>query len=606
MSLAVDLAYPFFGGSSIGLPPGFSHEPVLGVFPVKIGRHGYEIDGKSGEHRHVSIPMLRQQADQSSSPAEASLNPDDLWRRAQDSWHRGAGQECRDRPDSDPDRFRSSKGVDIWTRYRMSLLPGTLLKRTTSTQVAVAGTRLYSINGTTLEYTSDVTAASPTWTTVTGGSPASFVSLASDGTTLLITDGADVWATNTTVSTKSVFNTLNCTIIDRVKGRWMAANGPSIYNIIDGTVPSALFTHANSSFSWVGFAEGESAIYAAGYSGDKSLIYRITIKDDATALDAPVVAGSLPDGEVVRSIGGYLGFIVVGTDLGWRFCISNAQGDLTIGALVRTPFPVRCFEGQDRFVWYGYTKYDNTSSGLGRLDVTQINDPLVPAWASDLMASVQSDVTSVATFQSRRVFCAGGLYVEDPATIVSAGTLDTGFVGFGLPDTKIGLFFDVRTDPLNGSYTAAISADTAPFVPIGVQAEVLSRGAQFPMGQLQGDRFEARLTLNRSVVSPQNGPVVIRWTMKSAPAVELREYVYAPLLLHDVVTVRGQDYPVNVAEEVEFIKGLRTSQMLTVYQEGTEIAYAGQVTDYEWRPWGLSPKGTHFQGTMLVKFRRVL
>src|SRR5439155_2376386 len=75
---------------------------------------------------HESIPMLRALYDPNPTPSEASLNAQGLWRRAQDSWHEGAGQTFRDRDASGSAyRFRSSKGVDVWTRYQIGLLKDT-------------------------------------------------------------------------------------------------------------------------------------------------------------------------------------------------------------------------------------------------------------------------------------------------------------------------------------------------------------------------------------------------------------------------------------------------------------------------------------------------
>src|SRR5689334_12860346 len=92
-------------------------------FDVVLNGTGYMVDKFSQQDKHQSVPMLRQQSDTSGRPGEESLNPAGLWRRAQESWHHGAGQEWLDRADSDPYRFRSSKGVDVWSKWALSLLP---------------------------------------------------------------------------------------------------------------------------------------------------------------------------------------------------------------------------------------------------------------------------------------------------------------------------------------------------------------------------------------------------------------------------------------------------------------------------------------------------
>jgi TolB-like protein len=72
--------------------------------------------------------LQKAQQDTSDLPGEQSLNPDDLWRRSFESWHRGAGQTDFDWADSDEFRFRSSLGVDPWTKRRLSLLNETEVK----------------------------------------------------------------------------------------------------------------------------------------------------------------------------------------------------------------------------------------------------------------------------------------------------------------------------------------------------------------------------------------------------------------------------------------------------------------------------------------------
>ena len=92
----------------------------------------------------------------------------------------------------------------------------------------------------------------------------------------------------------------NWGVLEYVKGRLMAAgsgatDGYKIWNITaSGNNPAILYTHPNTAFTWVGFAAGQQHIYAAGYAGRTSLIYKTAIKADGTALDIPSQAGELP------------------------------------------------------------------------------------------------------------------------------------------------------------------------------------------------------------------------------------------------------------------------------------------------------------------------
>lgn len=604
---------PLYGGGS-------TTSEVPGKWPVALNGRPYMIDTQV-EHtftdywRHESIQLLRTQADPSSFPSEQTLNPEGLWRRHADSWHDGAGQIYFDKDDSaDIYRFHTSKGIDPWTRYKLQLLPDTTQKRSSSNtnlRMVVAGSRLYVSDGQNMLYTTDLT----TFTTVTGTHASTLQSLTSDGYYVYGAWGNGIGRTNTSTSAvTTAWNSLVCTLVAYVKGRLMAANANSIYNVTgSGGAPSALFTHGNDQFTWVGFAEGTANIYAAGYAGDKSLIYRIAVKPDASSLDQPIVAGELPSGEIIRSIHGYLGFVVVGTDKGWRFCDVDGQGNLTIGLLVTTTNSVYCFTGQDRFIWFGYTNYDATSTGVGRMDMTTFTQTLTPAWATDLMATVQGTVQSVVMFGTTLVFTvsASGFWGQS-SNKVASGTLTTGLITYGVPDQKNVLFVDVRTEPLNGSYAVAYEIDNATsWTSFGSEATSGDTGSQFPTGQAIGQHIEVQFTLTRSASDNTVGPVFERWTMKAFPTTQdsvAAETHQVPLLLHRQVDVNGEPMTVDVEAEKQIIKGLRATRQLVILQEMTETV-TGFVDDYKWVPHHLryNPDLGRWEadGTMVINFKRV-
>ena len=594
------------------------------VFECAIKGRPYMLDLQSEQFAHETIPFLKQQADPSSSPAEASVNPDDLWRRAQDSWHVGAGQVYRDKPDGEPVRFRSSKGIDPWTRYQFTLLPEAQTKineaSSTNIDLTVAGDYLYWIAGGSIRYTQDITPNTPTATNITGepGTAPLYGGITSDGFHIWTAHGTD-GVYQTTRGAGSTASYATGTVkgpIEYVKGRLMAANDNSIYNITAaGALPAALFTHANTDFAWVGFAEGQASIYAAGFSGDKSLIYRITIKQDASALDQPIVAGQLPDGEIIRSIYGYIGYVLIGTDLGWRFAIADQQGNLQIGPLVRTANSVLCFEGQDRFCWFGWTNYDSTSTGLGRLDVTAFSQATpTPAYASDLMVDEPGTVKKVVTFQDLRVFAyttgTTGVIAAETANKVATGTIDSGDIGYGLPDNKILLGVDVRTQPLDGSYVSWVNYNDGSFFQVSEQLGQDSTGT-YQAVEYTGDRFELRLVLSRSASDATMAPQVVRWTLFAEPSATgpggttgTRSYITVPLLLHDVDKVKGRAYKYDVASEVALLEDLRNSQTLVPLQLG-DATYSVVLADYQWKIYDQTSDNSSFNGTFICRFKRL-
>jgi hypothetical protein len=387
----------------------------------------------------------------------------------------------------------------------------------------------------------------------------------------------------------------------------MAANLNSIYNVTSGTPPTALLTHANTDFSWVGFAEGPGFIYAAGYSGTRSLVYKITLQPDGTALTAPSVAGELPTGETIRSIKGYAGLIIVGTDNGFRVGNPDGSGNITFGPLIPTTNPVFNFEPQDKYVWYGLSNYDATSTGLGRMDLSVFTDPLAPARASDVMATAQGSVLSVSSFGLFRVFTVAGSGVWlETSNKVASGTLSSGKIAFGIGDDKVAMYLDLRTQPLAGSVGCAVSAggnapitldtfnvagSTKPASPLNVQ-------------QQRAEFFEVTLTLYQDLVVT-NGPTVNRYTLRAYPAPNRSSQFVVPVLLHETVLDRtGQDVFVDVLAERQAMEKLLSSQALISYQEGT-ASYTVLVDDLIWVPFKRTLDGHSFSGTLVLTLKEV-
>jgi len=217
--ITASFSEPFYTG-------GASSSDFSGQWDVALNGRPYLLDLKSNRFRHISVPLLRQQADQATSPSESSINPADLWRRSQDTWHKGAGQSFLDRGDSDPERFHTSKGVDVWTKWQLRLLPATTQKRSSANSnlmLVVVGSYLYLIDGAELRRTTDMT----TWTNVTGVPAGAPTSVASDGFNVWTAHTANgIFGTTRGAGTTAQYTTGNVTLVGYVKGRLLAAYQP--------------------------------------------------------------------------------------------------------------------------------------------------------------------------------------------------------------------------------------------------------------------------------------------------------------------------------------------------------------------------------------------
>lgn len=610
MSISTLLDAPLFTGVFA------TSELVPSKFDVSIGGRNYMFDRKLleqlGDGMIASIPAIRTQGDASTEPGEQSLTPDDLWRRTVDSWHHGAGQDYLDREDSLRTRFRKSKGVNVWTQGQISLLNGTtqsLAATGTNLHLMPAGTRLYASDGATLKYTGDL----GIWSTTSGTSGTAITALASDGYYVWIADGADIYRTNSSSSSASSWSSQNADRLAYVKGRLMYAYQNTIGYASDIATPTftSLFSHNNTNWRWVGFAEGPGHIYTAGYVGDKSLVYRIAITREGTSLDAPVVAGELPDGEIIYSIGSYLGFVLLGTSAGARFCDVDGQGNLRIGALIATGTPVRCFEGQNEFVWFGWTNYDGTSGGLGRMSLRTFSDiaALRPAYATDLMVTSTANILSVATFNGLRVFSVSeaGVYQEDSANLVSSGTLDGGSFHWNITDPKIPLYLDVTfASSFAGNVAGYVSYDAASaFTLAGAVSTGGTTSATFPLSQTAVEQLEVRLVLTRDGSTTTAGPTVLRQTARVQPVPSMRRRLTLPVLLRDTVTPKvGGPVKYEVSDELDAIDGWRQTKQVVTVQVGDK-SYAAVIEDYRFLALSETPRGSFWNGTALVVLKTV-
>lgn len=586
MGVAELFSEPYFEGTASTLSEDFTTD-------IALGGHGYMINWLSEiPLRHVSIPILRQQQDTSESPGEQSINSEGLWRRFGESWHLGAGQERFDRKESSEFRFNTSQGVNIWDRWRLSLLKDTSLfsaSASTDQRMAVAGDYLYYGQATVLKYTQDLSAS----TTVTGTPATNVSSIATNGYHVWTAHGANgIYRTTRGAAATAAHITGTVTKVAYVKNRVMAAATNSIYDVTSlavgggGALPAALFTHGNSDFTWDSFAESQGFIYAAGHSGDKSLIYSITITPEGTALSAPTVAGTLPEGEVVSAVYGYLGrFLAIGSNKGFRLGLVGSDGGLTIGALIETTSAVQCFEGQEEFIWFGMTNFTSAATGLGRFSTALFSDTdrLTPSYASDLMASTQGAVINIATFLNRRVFSVSGvgIYTEHATNLVSTGHLDTGAISYGMTDPKIALYVDVQMEDqttTTATVEVFMSVDGADFDSLqeATYAELTTMSAN----EKAGGEFELRIKLDRDTDATK-ALVLLSWLLRSQPRPLVTNMIYCTIFLAPLVeNLLGNEAVVNTLTELDFIEGLNLTKQITNFQQ-TRRSYSVVVEDYE-------------------------
>jgi hypothetical protein len=613
----------------VGTPPYFSGTAssslVPHTFPVAIDGRPYMIDQKSGQFKRGYEQRVRDSTDDSTTPGEGAINPGGLWRRGQDSWHFGAGQQYADTAESKDYMFYKSKGINPWVKGQLSLLNATkrsLESASTNLFTCVVesgGTEyLYVADNGVVRFSSNPFAATPTWTAITTGTPTTLpttaiTGLETNGTNVFIAwTGNDIWYTTPGSTTATFFYPTSGTddqtysAFGFAKGRGFTAVDQDLYQIGLGSGShTVFFDNPDTTFRWVGAAAGQNAVYAAGHSGDKSLIYKITIKADGT-LDVPVVALELPVGEIVSSIHGYLGFIALGSNKGVRFCSTDAQSNLNAGSLIPTTGAVNDFASDDRFIWFAYTNYDGLSSGLGRLDLSVFTAANTPAYATDLMYTSTGAVKSVASIGGKRIFTISGVgvIVEDTANLVATGEIETGTWRWGIPDRKFVAKIDTRSTPLVGSITSYLKLDDGDYQEVGVWDTGNDIENSFDGSDTRAIEAEFKYVLARSSTATSTGPTFTRW-MARAYAAPFRSQVFViPVLLHQSVTVRGKEYYYDVEEEQLFFDGLIGSPRIISLQMGS-VTHSVILEDLQWDASDSQGNTWQFNGTLVVTLRSV-
>ncbi len=587
---------------------------VPSVYPVAINGRPYLIDMKSGRYVRSHEQRVRDSQDTSTAPGEAAINPGGLWRRGQDSWHLGAGQQYADTAEAKDYMFYKSKGINPWIKGQVSLLNTTALNvgsgaPTTAAKqlMCVAGGYIYVADGQSLKRAST---GSGSWTTISTGAQAKDIeSLCSDGTRVFIgyaTDSVYVHDSAGTSISSHTTGSHTFTSLAYANGRIIGTQANIIMDVSTAGGGTTIHTNRNAAMRFVGSAGGNGFIYIAGFAGDISLIYKTTLKAEATALDDCSVAGQLPYGEIVSSIDSYLGFIFIGTNKGIRMATTDASGNLLLGSVIPTSGSVNDFTGDGRFVWFTWTNYDGTSSGLGRLDLSVNTSANTPAFATDLMYTNTGVVQSVVTFDSKRVFSINGIGVvaENTTTVVPSGEIEFGTHRWGIPDRKFVAKFDVRTEPLLGSVAAYISNDHSGYTLLGTFPD--QSGIEYTYQGTDTKTIEAdfKLVLTKGTVKLTDSPIVTRW-MARAYAAPFRSEVFSiPVLLHTKIRPRDRDIYMDPEAELDNLNSLIRNPRIVTLQLGT-TSYSVITEDVEWQPTDSTGNTWSWDGTATVTMRSV-
>lgn len=625
LEITQDFDEPYYGASAS--MPSYASPSVVAIAGVP-----YLLDTSQERYVRQSVDVVQQR--NTNDARDLLLLPQDVWRQQVQSWHKGAGQSAMDRDNSDLYRFDSSFGIDPWTQWQISLLNETTQLAGTGSftgkiWLSVQGEYLAVINDEAIWWYDSLTASASLGSTVVSSGNA-IIDIANTGhVATVLTEDRYVWTVDGPSGTPTKWAnhqySTDVSFVAWEKDYMLVGDGNKLYNALKSNNPSLIFTHPDSGFRWYSAAAGDSCIYVMGRLHDRTTIHRVNIKSDGTGLNPCIVAATLPDGEVGYSIDSYLGFVLIGTSRGVRIAqANNDSGDLTLGPIIPTSTPVLCFEGQDRFVWFGNSAIDGSYSsqsavetyfptspvcGLSRMDlsVSTINQ-LTPAYATDIYAYgvSGSSTRSVVTFADKRVFSLDGEGVWYQAdTLVTAGWITEGKMSFSVEDVKTGLYVQAKWEPLDGEVDLDISYDSGQYrrivdlkIPESIRSGNISlNGAQF-------SRVNPRHVLKRDASTTTLGPIFTRWEIRAIPAKGRASRWVLPIMNYEEIEIDGVKYTRDTLTVLDTLISLVQTGQLFILQESGR-SYQVHAKEFAWQPDKLTANGRGWQGVFTLVVEEV-
>ena len=408
-------------------------------------------------YQRGTAPFQKEKFDNSIEPGEQTLTG--WWMRSQSSFHGGTGIKFYDPSTGETVlyRFADSVNVDVWTKGEVRLLKATAnlsgvtsgtykLKSVISGGTSKVLTWLTSASTALVEY--DNAGAALTYSTTARGN---VVDVTTDGSRVFVADDTRIYVGDlgvTTAMTGYYVTGHARVVLEWVKQRLVACIGASVYELTGAiaptALPTALYTHPNPNWIWTSITEGGSAIYAAGYAGGVSAIYKFTLSAGGAmpTLTSGVIAARLPYGEVAHRIEEYLGYLIIGTSKGVRVAkISDQDGSIIYGPLIiETTSPVLDFAFRDRFVYVTGTVA--TFAGLFRIDLGNEIEPLRFAYATDAnLTDVVGHATSVDFVGNTDQIAfttsgSNGVAIQSTTVLAATGSLTTGNIRYGTLEPK--------------------------------------------------------------------------------------------------------------------------------------------------------------------------
>jgi len=401
-----------------------------------------------------------------------------------------------------------------------------------------------------------------------------------------------------------------------------------------------IYAHPNSTWIWTGICEGPNAVYAAGYSGDSSTVYRLSLDTTGNVplLNKAVTAADMPKGEFITALGAYIGkYMVFGTNKGVRVGQIDTSGFVSSGYITYGPLtvvtngynpafgttlngsPVKSIAFNDRYAYCTVTNYidngDGTySSGLVKLDLSrQISENLV-AYATNLRVPSTAEASAVTIWGRSNKLAIGvtgvGTYIQSN-NLCASGYIQTGQIRYlTLEDKHFKLVKINVENPIPGQIGISTVAED------GDVTSIITVDAGFDFSQDISTNIQteqAALGLRISLYANTGlsaGPVFTGYQLKALPAVHRQRVITIPLMNYDFEGDRYNmpvGYEGRASERINALEGLEEPGNVVTFQDFTnKETVQGVIESVQFiRMTPPERRFTGFGGICYVEFRTV-
>ena len=560
-----------------------------------------------------SINTNKEQIDTSKEVGEQSLQG--YWYRSQSSFDLGANSQFFD-TSKDPTlsrRFFDSHGVDAFTT------PGevTLQRKCVLTNDSTAAKQLtigYSVQSTSLlqgvlhafgTTVKDIPTSGST-TILNWGGTSTVRALETDGSRYFIIANDGVYAGNLPHDNGAkMYNATSITtgVIAWAKERLIGCLNNAIYELpaISGSavsLPTPLYTNPQTSWTWSAVADGPNGVYFAGYSGDRSYIYRSTLSDDGITLKTPSVVTELPHGEVAYSMVTYMGtYIIVGTNLGVRVGVITSDGSIVLGNLtLKSDNDVKALYTRGNFCWAGGANSDGYL-GLYKIDLSKevIDNSLQFAYQKDVYAEGKAFTTdmdlntqsiSPLGMTGRISFAINklGIIIESANEKVPTGWIETGKIRLDTVEDKIFQYIRVSSLPVDGTISVQWRDESNYLNPTPLAKwygaptnttipDTLSDPTGIKIVETDGSDADShpyvsyRFNLYRGTIIT-NGPTLLSYVAKTTPSnIKHRKIRLTLLCLPKEKTVEGKIVQRSVTDRIRMLESVEEKAAVVTFQD---------------------------------------